>query len=140
MRTTGGAARPHGAPRAAASVTPARANWSSLPPKAKAFRVAHGIWSVAQLTCLWYIWRSAWRRERDRRLAAAIGFLMVEGGALIVGRGNCPFGPFQRELGDATPFFELILPPRAAKAAIPFLAAVSLAGLAAVLLRPPRSR
>jgi hypothetical protein len=35
------------------------------------------------------------------------------------------------------PFFELVLPPRAAKAAIPVLAVVSVAGIAAlVLVRP----
>jgi hypothetical protein len=35
------------------------------------------------------------------------------------------------------PLFELILPPRAAKAAVPVLATVTAAGLAALVLRPP---
>jgi len=59
--------------------------------------------------------------------------------ALVIGRGNCPFGPFQRSLGDPVPMFELILPPKAAKAAVPILTVVSLAGLSAVLLRRPRA-
>ncbi len=66
--------------------------------------------------------------------------LCAEGIALVVGRGDCPFGPFQRELGDPVPMFELVLPPRAAKAAIPILTAVTLAGFLAVLLRPPARR
>jgi hypothetical protein len=47
-------------------------------------------------------------------------------------------GARQREWGDPKPFFELILPPRAAKAAVPILAVITVAGLAAVALRPPR--
>jgi hypothetical protein len=46
--------------------------------------------------------------------------------------GNCPLGPFLAKLGDETPFFELFLPPPAAKLAIPILAGVSVLG--AVLL------
>jgi len=61
--------------------------------------------------------------------------LLVEGVALVIGRGNCPFGPFQRRLGDPVPMFELFLPPRAAKAAVPVLTLVSLAGLAALFGR-----
>jgi hypothetical protein len=62
---------------------------------------------------------------------------MVQGVALIVGRGDCPFGPFQRRLGDPVPMFELVLPPRAAKAAIPVLLVISVSGMGALLLRPP---
>jgi hypothetical protein len=97
--------------------------------------VAHAVWSVVGLASLAYIWASAVRRRRDRRTVAAIAFLSGEGAALVIGRGNCPLGPFQRTLGDPVPLFELLLPPRAAKAAVPVLAAVSLASFAAVLVR-----
>jgi hypothetical protein len=113
--------------------------WSALGPRAKAWRLLHATWSVAQLTALSYIWWCAIRRRRDAKLAAAVGFLAVEGGALVVGRGNCPVGPRQEAWGDPVPFFELILPPRAAKAAIPILAVVSVGGIAAVAFRPPTS-
>jgi drug/metabolite transporter (DMT)-like permease len=109
--------------------------WAQLSDAARAFRVAHAVWSVLGLASLAYIWASAVRRRRNRRTLAAMAFLSVEGAALVIGRGNCPFGPFQRTLGDPVPLFELVLPPRAAKAAVPVLAAVSLAGFAAVLLR-----
>ena len=55
----------------------------------------------------------------------------------MVGHGNCPVGPRQAEWGDPVPFFELLLPPRAAKAAVPVLAAVGVAGIAALVLRRP---
>lgn len=109
--------------------------WSELPPGAKAFRIAHLAWGVAGMASLGYVWWSAARRRRDRLTAASILFLSVEGIALLAGRGDCPFGPFQSRLGDPVPMFQLVLPPRAAKAAIPFLTAVSLAGFAAVALR-----
>jgi hypothetical protein len=63
--------------------------------------------------------------------------LLAEGVALLVGRGNCPMGRLQSDWGDPVPFFELVLPPRAAKAAVPLLAVVSIAGIAAVVLRSP---
>jgi hypothetical protein len=113
-------------------------SWATLPPRARAFRVFHASWSVAAMASLGYIWWCAIRRRRDPALAACMAFLSIEGAGLIVGGGDCPMGQRQREWGDPKPFFELILPPRAAKAAVPVLAAVSLAGFAAVALRGPR--
>jgi hypothetical protein len=112
--------------------------WSELGPPAKAFRVIHAAWAVVSMASLGYVWLAALGRRRDRSLAASAMFLSLEGVALIAGRGDCPFGPFQRRLGDPVPLFELVLPPRAAKAAIPVLAVVSLAGLAAAAIRGPR--
>jgi len=89
------------------------------------------------MAALGYIWLSAIRRRRDRALTASVGLLGAEGVALVIGRGNCPFGPFQRRLGDPVPMFELLLPPRAARAAIPVLALVTLAGFVAFALRRP---
>ena len=66
-----------------------------------------------------------------------MAFLLAEGAGLVVGRGDCPMGSIQAEWGDPVPFFELVLPPRAAKAAVPILAAVSLAGITALALRRP---
>jgi len=111
--------------------------WSALPRKAKAWRLAHGTWAVAQLSALGVVWASVLRRRRSRTVWVSSGFLLIQGGALVVGRGNCPVGPLQAEWGDPVPFFELLLPPRAAKAAIPALSIVAAAGLAAMALLPP---
>jgi hypothetical protein len=92
---------------------------------------------VVELSCLGYIWVSAITRRRDPMLALAIGTLGVEGVGLVIGRGNCPLGPFQRRLGDSVPMFELFLPRRAAKMAVPVLVGFALAGMAAVALRRP---
>jgi hypothetical protein len=111
--------------------------WVTLGRQAKAWRVAHAAWSVAQLAGLGYIWSSAIRRRRSGWLWAFVALLLGEGAALAVGRGNCPMGRLQAQWGDPVPFFELVLPPRAAKAAVPALAIVSLAALAALVLRQP---
>jgi hypothetical protein len=114
--------------------------WATLPARAKAFRVAHLLAGVVNMSALGYVWLSAVRRRRDKSLAASVGVLSAEGLALVIGRGNCPFGPFQESLGDPVPMFELFLPPRAAKAAVPILTILVLTGFAAVALRPPRHR
>jgi hypothetical protein len=114
-----------------------RPAWHSLPRRALGFRVAHIAWGIIELGALGHVWGSAALRHRDRYLWASMTLLLVQGAALLVGRGNCPFGPFQRQLGDPVPMFELVLPARAAKAAIPVLFAVAVAGMIAVLVRPP---
>jgi hypothetical protein len=90
------------------------------------------------MASLGYIWWCAYRRRRDPALAAGVAFLSIEGVGLVIGGGDCPMGERQREWGDPKPFFELILPPRAAKAAVPILAALSVGGFVAVALRGPR--
>jgi hypothetical protein len=130
---------PH-APSVARSGARPHPSWSSLGGRARLWRLVHAIWSAAQLGCLAYLWAAVIRRRRGPRVWAAAGFLVVEGGALVVGAGNCPMGMIQERWGDPVPFFELLLPPRAAKAAIPVLAAVSLAAIAGLALRPPGLR
>jgi hypothetical protein len=113
-------------------------SWSQLSAGARAFRLAHAAYGVVGMTSFTYLWWCALTRCRTSLLRMVVGFLLLEGVALVIGRGNCPFGPFQRSLGDPVPMFELVLPPRAAKAAVPLLAAASLAGLIVAALRPPK--
>lgn len=115
-----------------------KTEWRSLPLPALAFRVAHVVWGALELGALAHVWWCALRPSRSRYLPFSMAFLLAQGAALVVGRGNCPMGPFQRSLGDPVPMFELVLPPRAAKAAIPVLAGVALVGIATALLRRPR--
>jgi hypothetical protein len=114
--------------------------WADLGREARAFRIAHAAFSMLQLAGLAYVWGSAVTRRRDRLLTLSVAALLVEGAALVVGRGDCPFGPLQTRLGDPVPLFELVLPKRAAKAAIPLLALVAVAGIAAVMARPPGAK
>jgi len=124
-------------PMIRSSEAAARAGWSRLGARARSWRIAHATWSVAQLGCLALMWHRVFVRRRDRATWLAAGLIAVEGGALVVGRGNCPMGAMQEEWGDPVPFFELLLPPRAAKAAIPVLAVLSGLAIAGLMLRTP---
>jgi hypothetical protein len=117
-----------------------RVGWADLSRPARAYRVFHAAWSVAGLASLAYIWFCAATRRRDRALLASVAFLSVEGVGLLIGGGDCPMGNVQAQMGDPVPFFELVLPPRAAKAAVPILAWASVAGIIAVVLRGPARR
>jgi hypothetical protein len=116
---------------------PVAPSWAELGARARAWRLVHAGWSIAQLVCLGLIWARVTQRRRDPATWAAVAFLVAEGGGLVAGRGDCPMGRVQEAWGDPVPFFELILPPRAAKAAVPMLAAVAVAGVAALGLRSP---
>ena len=102
---------------------------------ARALRAFHITIAGVDLAALGYIWACGVTGRRGRLLTASIAALLVEGGALVVGRGDCPLGPLQAKVGDPTPLFELALPTRAAKAAVPILVVVSLAGIAVVVVR-----
>ena len=112
-----------------------RPAFGSLGRRARVWRLGHAAWSVAQLGALGIVWRSGLSGRGGRATWAATGFLGLEGAALVVGRGNCPIGPLQERWGDPVPFFELVLPPRTAKAAIPVLAVASLAGIGLAVAR-----
>ena len=112
----------------------------TLSPAALAFRAFHTAIAFVELACLGYVWFCAITRRRNRRLGIAIATLGVEGIGLLIGKGNCPLGPLQRRIGDPKPLFELVLPKRAAKAAVPLLTAVAALGILLALLRPPRHR
>ncbi len=115
-------------------------SWPALGRPAKAYRIFHATWSVAGLASLGYVWACAATRRRDRKLWASMAFLSIEGIGLLIGGGDCPMGPLQEKLGDPVPFFELVLPPRAAKAAVPILAGISIAGMLAALARTATRR
>lgn len=115
-----------------------RPSWADLPPGARLFRAAHVAWGVVSLAALTDVWQAALRGTPGRRPWVGAAWLLVEGGALVLGRGDCPAGPLQRRLGDPVPMFELVLPPRAAKAAIPLLTVVAVAGIGLLGMRRHR--
>jgi hypothetical protein len=108
--------------------------------RARAWRIVHAAWSVAQLTALATIYGAVARGRRSPRVWVSAGFLVLEGGGLLIGRGDCPMGRIQEQWGDPKPFFELVLPPRAAKAAVPVLAVIAGAALLALVVRSPGLR
>lgn len=108
---------------------------TGLSLSARAYRLAHVCWGIGQLAALGRVWASALGVGHGGWFRPAVAFLGVQGVGLVAGRGDCPMTPVQRRLGDPMPMFELFLAPRAAKAAVPVLAVVALAGLGLALRR-----
>lgn len=108
-----------------------------LSGRARALRGAHVVIAAVELGGVAYIWTCAVTGRRDRLLQLSIVILSVEAAGLLAGCGDCPLGRLQKRWGDPIPLFEIVLPKRAARAAVPVLAAVSLAGVAGLLARRP---
>ena len=115
------------------------APFERLTPAALALRTAHAGIAFVEIASLGSVWHAALTGRRGRHLDAAAGLLVAEGAALVVGHGNCPLGPLQQRVGDPTPLFELVLPPRAARLAVPLLSGVAVTGLLIAVKRvgPP---
>jgi hypothetical protein len=103
-----------------------------LPGIVVAARIAHGLIALVFLCCIAVLYVDAWRGSINMVTLAALAALWVEGVLVLMSRGSCPLEPLFRKLGDETPLFELLLPPRAAELAVPALGALSMLG--AVLL------
>jgi hypothetical protein len=100
-------------------------------------RTVHGVVSLYFLTCLGYVYYAAFARQYDLLLIVALLSLAAEGFIVFVlNKGDCPLIHIQRKLGDDKPFFELFLPPRLAKLAIPFFATLAVFGALLLVAMP----
>jgi hypothetical protein len=89
-----------------------------------AWRVAHSLITVGFLSSIAYVWWCAISYRRGPLLRAAVAALVAEGFLVTANQGDCPLGPLGDRLGDDVPLFELVLPPKAARLAVPVLGAI----------------
>jgi hypothetical protein len=108
----------------------------TLTRAALAFRAAHTAISLAFLAAIAHVWWCALTGRRGRLLHVAVGALACEGLVVAANHGDCPLGGLQARVGDPVPLFELVLPARAARLAVPALGAVAAAGVVLVAQRP----
>jgi hypothetical protein len=102
-----------------------------------ALRIFHGLASVYFLACLMYLYYAAFARHYDPLLLVALVSLAAEGFVVFVfNRGDCPLIHIQRKVGDDKPFFELLMPKRLAKIALPVFAVLTLLGVVLLLGLP----
>ena len=93
-------------------------------------RILHGLFALFFIACIFYIYYSAFTRQFNIFSGLAIVFLIIEGFLVfIINNGHCPLAPLQWKLGDQTPFFNLFLPKRAARLAVPFFTAITFLGI-----------
>jgi hypothetical protein len=100
-----------------------------------AWRAGHAMIAVGFLTSIGYVWWCAVTGRRDRWLRRAIVALAGEGAVVALNHGDCPLGPLGDRIGDQVPLFELVLPPRAARLAVPVLGGVTAAGVGLLAAR-----
>ena len=92
-------------------------------------RLLHGSITVFFTRCIVAIYYSALRRKRGALLYAATGALVVEGAVVMANGGDCPLGGIHRRYGDDRDFFELFMPRRLSKRAVPVLGTVAVCGI-----------
>lgn len=93
-----------------------------------AWRSAHAVLALGFLAAIAEVWRAALSGRDSRFLRPAVVALLAEGIVVGANGGDCPLGPLGDRIGDEVPLFELVLPPRAAKAAVPVLGAFAATG------------
>lgn len=101
----------------------------ALSTPARAFRAFHTLIAAGFLAAISYVWWCALTGRRDPALRLAVGALVVEGACVAANGGDCPLGGLQQRVGDPVPLFELVLPPVAARRAVPCLGAVAAVGI-----------
>lgn len=100
-------------------------------------RTVHGLLSAFFLGCIAYVYYAAIADVESPLVYAAAAALVLEGAIVVLNGGNCPLGAVHRRYGDEKAFFELLLPPKAAKLAVPVLGAVTAFGILLAILRWP---
>jgi hypothetical protein len=100
---------------------------------ALAFRAFHTLVAAGFLAAIGYVWWCALTGRRDPALRIAVAALVAEGACVAANGGDCPLGPLQQRAGDPVPLFELVLPPDAARRAVPSLGVVAAVGMLALV-------
>jgi hypothetical protein len=82
----------------------------TITPMVVLLRIAHGIIAATLIASIGVIYYSAITHTHDMWLYLAMGALFIEGLAIVLNKGHCPFGSLSRRHGDTKTFFELFLP------------------------------
>jgi len=99
-------------------------------------RLLHGLASLYFIGCLVYLYYAAVTGEATWFLVVALVSLAAEGYVVfVVNNGDCPLIHVQRKMGDNKPFFELFMPSKLAKQAIPCFAVLTWLAVALLLVR-----
>lgn len=109
-----------------------------LPAAVIAWRTAHALVAIGFLASIAYVWWCALTDRRGPLLRPAVSALAAEGLLVAANRGDCPLGAVGDRIGDPVPLFELALPARAARLAVPVLGAVTAGGVALLAIRSLR--
>lgn len=96
-------------------------------------RILHGIITAFFLTCIIYIYYAGITNQKTTLAYIAVAFIFIEGLVVSLNKGVCPMGPLHKMFGDQKTFFELFLPKKVAKKAVPFLGIIAAIGVLFVI-------
>lgn len=96
------------------------------PPIVYVLRAIHVLVALFLSVCLFYVYYVAVTgAEITAYVWGAVAAILAEGIMFIGLRRDCPLSMWQRKYGDDKGFFELFLPPQAARAVFPVLLVIS---------------
>lgn len=98
-------------------------------------RLLHGTITVFFLSCIGCIYYSAVTGRPNRLLLPAIAAVAAEGAIVLTNGGKCPMGRVHHRYGDDRDFFELFVPYRYSRHAVPVLGGVTALGIFVALAR-----
>jgi hypothetical protein len=99
-------------------------------------RTIHTIFALYFIACLVALYYFAFTKQFNTVTTIALVSLAIEGFVVfILNKGDCPLIHIQKRIDDPIPFFELFLPPKIAKRAIPFFAILTITGLVLFIIR-----
>jgi len=97
-------------------------------------RTIHGFIALIMIASVAAVYCSAARHTYDAWLYLATAALLIEGIAVTLNRGDCPFSYLSRKHGDPKAFFELFLPKMIAKRMFKVNAAIIAVGYLFLLI------
>ena len=98
-------------------------------------RSIHTAFTLFFLTCIGTVYYAGIFDRPSVWAYIAAAALVIEGVVVGLNHGDCPLGFIHHKVGDEKTFFELLLPRKAAKQAVPVLGAIAGVGIALLLVR-----
>jgi hypothetical protein len=96
-------------------------------------RAVHGLITLFFLSCIGTVYYAGITHQASVWAFLAAAFLVLEGSIVTFNHGNCPLGAIHHKVGDDKTFFEIFLPERLAKRAVPVLGVVAAIGIILLL-------
>ena len=99
-------------------------------------RILHGAFALYFISCIVVIYITVFTLQLNILFYISILSLVIEGILVFVlNGGDCPLIHIQKKFDDPVPFFNLFLPDKLAKKAVPFFSWITFLGIALLVMR-----
>lgn len=97
-------------------------------------RSIHALITLIFTSSIVYIYYSALTNQNNFFTYLSVGLIIFEAIVIVINKGSCPLGVIHKKFGDDKAFFELLLPKKAAKLAVPVLGIIAVVGILLLFL------